>query len=129
MEALPNRDLPIVLLNIFEAMPIIHYAPAELASRLIYVAPGTQSLFQGYVNMLRICPAPGRAQSMSDFLAAHDTFLVYIDSRTLYQLDDFIRKGADVRIESASGEYLADSLLVSVTFRKNQKEPAAAESK
>ena len=54
MEALPNRDLPIVLLNIFEAMPIIHYAPAELASRLIYVAPGTQSLFQGYVNMLRI---------------------------------------------------------------------------
>ena len=116
MRAVPNKGSPIVLLDNLEFLPIIHYAPAELASRLVYlVKPDSDINGECYLRLQRLFRAPGRLERREEFLSTHDVFIAHCKSRSIYLLNDFIREGADVRVESISG----DSFLFSVTFKKN----------
>ena len=122
MEAVPNKNSPIVLLDDLDFLPIIHYAPANIAPRLVYILyPGLDVNGQGFIGLRRLCRAPGRFETMSDFLSTHDTFIARCKTRSFYRLDDFIREGADVRMESIS----ADSFLVSITLKKKLGASAA----
>jgi hypothetical protein len=122
MEAVPNRSLPIVLLDNLEFLPIMHYAPAKLASRLVYLGnPNSDLIGEGYDRLQRLCRAPGRFERREAFLSTHDVFIAHCKSRSIYLMNDFVREGADVRMESISG----DSFLFSVTFKKKQSASAA----
>jgi hypothetical protein len=122
MEAVSNKSAPIVLLDDLEFLPIMHYAPANLASRLVYlVGPGFDIIGEGYMRLQRLCRAPGHFERRADFLSTHDTFIAHCKTRSFYRLDDFIREGADVRMESIS----ADSFLVSITLKKKLGASAA----
>jgi hypothetical protein len=103
-------------LDDLEFLPIMHYAPANLASRLVYVVPPVRD-FAGelYMRGQPFYRGPGAVESLVSFLATHDTFLIHSNARSFYRLDYFIRKGANLRIESAS----FDSFLVSATLKKN----------
>jgi hypothetical protein len=124
MEAVPNRNSPIVLLDNLEFLPIMNYAPANIVSRLVYLLdPGFDVNGEGFIRLQRLCRAPGRFERMADFLSAHDTFIAVCNARSLDRLDYFIHAGADLKIESVS----EDSFLVSVTFKKKPGEsPATA---
>lgn len=117
MEAVPGQDLPIVLMDDLEFLPIMHYAPANIASRLVYVVgPYSDANGEGYIVLQRLCPAPGHFVRVSEFLSTHDTFLALCNSKSLYKMRYFIDKGGDVRMESPS----LSGVLYTVTFRKNQ---------
>ena len=116
METAPYRHSPIVLLDSLEFLPIMHYAPPDIASRLVYSAPDLEMITEGYIGLQRCCLAPGRFESLADLRSTGDTFLAFSSSRSLYKLDYFIHEGADVRLESVSyGNFLA-----SVTFKEKQ---------
>jgi hypothetical protein len=117
MEALPDKNAPIVLLaGDHEFLPIMHYAPTNIASRLVYVlSPGNDVNGEGCAILRRLCNFPGRCERMADFLAAHDTFFVHGNSDPFDRLGRFIRAGADVRMEFI----LEDSYFVSVTMKKS----------
>jgi hypothetical protein len=125
MEALPDKTSPIVLLDNLEFFPIIHYAPADIASRLVYVSVGFQPNFEGYLNLQRFChAATGHTAKMPEFLSTHDTFLLYVNARTLFQINDLMRKGAEVKVESVSEDWFVDNFLVSVTFKNHPSNSA-----
>jgi hypothetical protein len=115
MEALPDKSSPIVLWgNDHEFLPIMHYAPASLASRLVYVMrAGNDPNGEGCVILRRLCNFPGRCEDMADFLAAHNRFFARGNSDPFDRISSIIRAGADVRMESI----LDDSYLVSVTMK------------
>ena len=116
MAAVPNQDLSIVLLDDLEFLPIMHYAPANIASRLVYVvSPKFDILGELYVLLQRFSRAPGRFARMSDFLSTHDTFIALCSSRSLFKLQYYIDRGADVKMEGIT----LSGLLYTVTFRKN----------
>ena len=110
MDALPDKTSPIVLLGgDHEFLPIMHYAPENLASRLVFVLrPGGDSNGNGCMALQRLCGFPGRCERMADFLGAHDSFYARGNSYSSERLSYFIRAGADVRMESMyEDSYLA----------------------
>jgi len=122
METVTDKNLPIVILDDLESLPIIYYAPPELASRMVYVLPPGRNVAGELIirgNEFYLGSRP--AETMANFLSLHDTFLVQSNVRSLYRLNDFIHQGGDVRIESAS----TDSFLASVTFKKSHGEAAS----
>jgi hypothetical protein len=116
MRALPDKDSPIALLGgSHEFMPILQYAPPDLASRLVYlIGPGADNNGEGCVNLRRLCDFPGKCERMTDFLAAHDRFVARGNSYASEKLGRLIRLGADIKMESI----YEDSFLVSVTMKK-----------
>jgi hypothetical protein len=66
----PNAELPIVLMvGDLQFLPIFHYAPPDLASRLVYLqSPGSDPNFAGAVRLRRLCGFPGRFETPEDFL-------------------------------------------------------------
>jgi hypothetical protein len=124
MEAAPDKNSPIVLFDDFEFLPTIYYAPPDIASRLV-VPRFSQVNFEFYIRLQRFSKVAGRGEIMPDFLASHDNFLVYVNSRTLFQIQRLIDQGADVRVENVSGAWPEDGFLVSVTFKKNRSASAA----
>ena len=121
MEAAPDKTLPIVLLDDLEFLPVMHYAPPGLVSRLIYVVPPVDDLTgEFYIHGKPMYRGPGRAERMASFLSTHDTFLVHSSTRSLYRLKYFIAEGAAVKVESASmGGFL-------FSVRKHHGESATA---
>jgi hypothetical protein len=122
MESVANKNLPIVFLDDLEFLPFVHYAPHDLASRLVYILiPGLDVNGESHRVLQRLCGAPGKIDTMANFLSTHDAFLVQSNARSLYRLNYFIREGADVRVENAS----TDSFLASVTIKKGHGELAS----
>jgi hypothetical protein len=121
METVPNKNLPIVFLDDFEFLPLVHYAPPKLASRLVYIlVPGLDVNGESQRVLQRLSGAPGKIDTMANFLSTHDAFLVQSNARSLYRLNYFIQEGGDVRVENAS----TDSFLASVTIKKGHGELA-----
>jgi hypothetical protein len=130
MEAVANKDSPIVLLDNLEFIPIMHYAPPHLVSRMVFIGgPELNAspedgmfvaedamiagLYRGLLQFAR--GVPGRFENLSDFLSSHDTFLALCSPRSLGRLNYFIRRGAALRMESVT----EDRFLVWVTFKQN----------
>ena len=123
MAALPNKSVPIALLDDLEFLPIIHYAPANIAPRLVYILrPDSDINGQGYIRLQQCCGGRGHVAKLAEFLAIHDAYIVYCNPRSLSRLKEFIGAGGDLRVESASD----DSFLVSVTF-KGRREGRASD--
>jgi hypothetical protein len=121
MEDMPDKNSLIVVLDDLTFLPIVHYAPANIASRLAYVVYSTDFIGEYYIRLPRFCRPPNRIERLSEFLSSQSAFIVYSDARSFSRLSYFIREGAALRIESVS----EDSFLVSVTFKKNQGDSAA----
>jgi hypothetical protein len=113
MEAIPNKNLPIALVDDLDFMPTAYYAPADLASRLSYVYRPGDPNGEGYAGLRTLNLGPGGASHVADFLAAHDAFLVFGRQRLPWLVDDFIRAGAEVRLEDLSPTHF----LLSVTSK------------
>lgn len=110
MEALPDKKLPIVLMDTVEFFPAMHYAPADLAPRLFYVPLDFDSTGGGY-NALRLCcGAPGQFETKEDFLSTHGAFYALANLRSLSRLKALVGAGADVKIEG----FPSENVLVSV---------------
>jgi hypothetical protein len=121
MEAVPDKNSLIVLLDDLAFLPIMHYAPPNMASRLVYVVYPHDLTGEGYIRLQRYCRAPGRVERLPEFLSTQRAFIIYCDSRSFSRLNYFSREGADLRLESVS----EDSFLVSVTFKQSRGESAA----
>lgn len=107
-----DKGLPIVLTDSLTFLPLSYYAPADLASRFVFVASPGDMNWESYFRLHNCCkPACGISRP-SDFYAAHPEFLAYVAPRAAIP---FIRSGADVAIEELSPE----RVLLHVTFGKN----------
>jgi hypothetical protein len=117
MQVARNTRVPIVLLgDDIDFLPIMHYAPAEIGSRLVYVIrDGNDVNGEGCVELARLGNFPGRCENMADFLSEHDTFLARSNSDPFDRLGYFIRLGAEVRMLGI----FENSYLVSVTMKKH----------
>jgi hypothetical protein len=121
MEAVQHKTLPIVLLDDLEFLPVMHYAPRDLVSRLVYVVPPVGDITgEFYIRGQPMYRGPGRAERLASFLSTHDTYLIHSSTRSLYRLKYFIAEGADLKVESTS----MGSFLFSV--KKNHGESATA---
>jgi hypothetical protein len=118
IEAVPNKNSPIALLDDLAFLPIIHYAPANMASRLVYIQdPDIDASNKVHI----LLGVPGRTESMWDFLSTHDTFITLCTRRSLFKLKYFLEAGADLRMKDISSE----TFLVYGTFKKNKHESTA----
>ena len=116
MRAIPNQELPIVLLDSLEFLPLMHYAPADLASRLVYVGDDADFVGRAYAVLRQCCRAPGRFEILSEFLATNDSFIAVFNARSPGALPDFIRKATNVRLEAIS----SDSSIYLVTLGQSR---------
>jgi Dolichyl-phosphate-mannose-protein mannosyltransferase len=113
-----SKNLPIVLLEKLESLPIMHYAPGDLARSLVFVSNNNDNVFVLYNLLQQHCGAPGRAQLRPDFLAANREFLVYITADGTKYLRHFLPKNADVRMSALP----SGGFLYAVTLAKSQDE-------
>jgi hypothetical protein len=106
MKASANKDVPIVLLHPADIMPVAYYAPRDLLSRLTYVMWSDSDINGENVERLIACcnPPVARPVHFSEFVAAHDKFLVFAPTRWISWLARFIPDGATVSIEQISDE-------------------------
>jgi hypothetical protein len=116
MRAAPGKSSPIVLFDGLKFLPIMQYAPPDIAPRLVYAAPESDANALGYTNLQRCCRPPGRLETISALLAARADFLAFCNSATLLRLSPLLHQGADVTVESVS----VDEILFTVTFAKNR---------
>ena len=118
MEGANNQTLPIALLNQFDFLPTAFYAPGTLVPRLTYVMPSKADLNGVFYERLRICCGAvlGPPAYLSDFLAAHDTFLAFCGPLELPILNELLKGGASVVVRNISSDYF----LVCVTRSKKR---------
>jgi hypothetical protein len=109
-----DKTLPIVLTDDLGFMTTSFYAPPSVAPQLVYVAWPTGDINGKLSARLRACcNAEPAVVGLADFLASHDTFLVY-GARYEYRLDYFLRTGATVKTVREAG----DHFLALVTYPK-----------
>jgi hypothetical protein len=113
-----NKNRPIVLLERLDFLPIMHYAPSDLARSLVFVSNNKDNIFVLYNLLQQYCGAPGRAQLRPEFLATNSEFLVYVTANGTNYLRDFLPKNADVRMSALP----SGGFLYSVTLAKSQDE-------
>jgi Dolichyl-phosphate-mannose-protein mannosyltransferase len=123
IEASANKDVPVVVLNPIEFMPTSYYAPPDLVSRLTYVMWLDFDVNgENIARLIKCCQASvTRPVHSSEFLAAHDRFLVFAPTSWVSLLARFIPDGATVAIEKISGE----NFLASVSYPKKGATAAA----
>ena len=109
-----DKTLPIVLTDDLGFITNSFYAPPSMAPQLVYVAWPTGDINGKVSARLRACcNAEPAVVGLADFLALHDTFLVY-SARYEYRLDYFVRTGATVKtVREAGGHFM-----VLVTYPK-----------
>ena len=113
-----DKNLPIVLLDELDFLPLSYYAPANLASRFVYVPSPGELIGEGYIKLHNCCKTACSVSRRPEFLAAHPTFMAYGPAT---KLADFIRLGGDIRIQEIYGGLL----LAYVTFGPKSQRPAA----
>jgi hypothetical protein len=119
--SLADKTSPIVLFDSLRFLPIIHYAPPGILSRLVYSSPDVQINEEGFMRLQRCCGAPGRFERLADLVSTHDTFIALCSPASFFRLEPLIHDGADVKVENIS----SDNFLVSVTFRNRQRNEGA----
>ena len=104
LAALPDQNSPIVALDALECLPLIHYAPAKFAARMLFLGDRLKcAATDGYgFQVWRLLHLPGRFESFKAFLSAHDRFLVLCGPRSVLQLQEFVDAGTALRVESVS---------------------------
>jgi hypothetical protein len=117
MAAGPDKTSPIVLLDALEFLPVMHYAPPEISSRLVYAAFDSDVNGEGYIRLQQCCRAPGRVEKLSEFISSHDSFIAYCNFGSFLRLESLIHEGASVRIEDIS----PDNVLVSIALKKKER--------
>ena len=114
-----HEDLPIVVSNGLEYLSITHYAPPELAGRLVALVDpaesvaesGNDSLDKGLLGIR--CCLPIRVYGYTEFAAQHPRFLVYSDGDIDFDRwpERLMRKGIGLDILGVEGSrnlYLVD---------------------
>ena len=111
-----DKTLPIVLLDNLDYMSTAFYAPASVTSQLVFVVWPKEDILMGemYPRLRACCNAEPAVVGLADFLASHDTFLVYGGLRSVDRLQYFVNDGATVKTKRESG----DHYLVLVTYKK-----------
>ena len=111
-----DKTLPIVLLDNLDYTTTSFYAPASVASQLIYVVwPKEHDIMGALSARLRTCcNAEPAVVGLADFLASHDTFLVYGEPRSAYRLEYLVKAGATAKTKRETN----DHFLVLVTYSK-----------
>jgi hypothetical protein len=105
IDDVPDKTLPVVLLDDLDSFPTLYYGPPDLAARLVYtVWPHGDENGQGYVRLSRACPSAGNFSQLSEFLKSHPTFLAYGTRRNAGRLNELIRDGAAVKVEQMGAE-------------------------
>jgi hypothetical protein len=101
----PDRTLPVVLLDDLDFLPTLYYKPPDLATRLMYVIwPHSDENGQGYIRLSRESPSAGNFSQLSEFLKSHRSFLAYGTRRNAGRLNELIRDGAGVKVEQMGAE-------------------------
>ena len=94
------QTLPVVLLDDLDFMPTAYYAPPSVASRLVYVMLTKQGITdingKGSARLRACCNSEPPVLWPADFLASHQTFLVYGGPRSFSRLDDVVKAGATI---------------------------------
>lgn len=114
MDAAENGNLPIVLIDDLDFIPTAYYAPPSVASRFVYVRWGDDGVKEWYDRLRACCQTTTPALELEQFLATHDTFLVYGRLLANYRLSKLIDKGATVIQKKEMG----DHFLALVTYHK-----------
>lgn len=119
LEAVPGKNAPILLLDYMDFLPMMHYAPAEMTPRLVYLLdPGHDFIGEGYRRLQRHSDAPGRLVTLEEVVSTYDTFTAYCSSRSIFRLDHFIREGAEVTAVGTT----SDNLIFTVSFKKKRSD-------
>jgi hypothetical protein len=94
-----HKQIPVVFLDNLEFAQSFHYAPAEIASRLMYLSLSEDANGDGYSRLIRYGRARGRVSSLPNLLATSRTFLAYTPFRSNSIVGRFIDDGASVSVE------------------------------
>lgn len=104
MEAFPEKNIPIVLLDNLEFATTLYYAPEKLASRMIYLMRGNPDrLGLIYRRLATCCNARGTTSYADGMAASAPRFLIYGPVRSSYRLNDLLDLGFKVTIISTTG--------------------------
>jgi hypothetical protein len=111
-----DKTLPIVLIDDLDFMTTEFYAPGNVAPKLTYILWPREGVIGELTQRLNVCcnSAPP-VVGLADFLASHDTFLVYGGPRFAFRLDYFVKAGATVTTKKET----ADHFLVLITYPKH----------
>jgi len=122
MEASENENLPILQIDDLDFVPTAYYAPPTMASRLVYIEWTDEGVTaQQWFDRLRsCCDVTTKAFGLEQFLASHDTFLVYGRPASAYRLTKLIDKGAIV-LEKKD---LGDHFLLLMKYRQGTRKGA-----
>lgn len=101
-----RQELPIVILEEFEFVPMAYYAPAAVVDRFTYLLRSSRDINGiGYRKLIQCCGARGNVMEKTEFLASHDRFLVYGSPRALAALGSVVVEGSAVSVVDASAEH------------------------
>ncbi|MBM3777299.1 MAG: hypothetical protein FJW23_03535 [Acidimicrobiia bacterium] len=117
MAAAPDANVPIVLLEGLESQPTFYYAPADVASRLVYVDwEKDDFVARDYIRLRNCCGAAVNAAFFSDFVSSHERFLVFGGPNVGLHVTRLIAAGAVITIKGMAGRH---SLLEVTVPRKD----------
>ena len=106
MEAFPEKNIPIALLDNLEFATTLYYAPENLASRMIYLMRrNSDSLGLIYKRLATCCGARGTTSYAAGMEALAPRFLIYGPVRSSYRLDDLLDIGYRVTIINTTAGY------------------------
>lgn len=121
-----DRTLPIVLIDNADFLPTSFYAPARVAPQLVYVVWPKGDLNGKLVARMRVCCNSEPAiVELTDFLASHDTFLVYGGPFSAERLQYFVNGGARVETRRETN----DHFLVLITYSKRTVQGPSGDSR
>jgi hypothetical protein len=110
-----EKALPTVLIDDLDFMPTAYYAPASVASQLVYIVwPKWDINGEGSARLRACCKSEPTVLGLADFLLSHDAFLVYGGPRSAYRLAYFVNAGATIKTKMET----RDHFLVLVTYPK-----------
>jgi len=110
---LSQPGLPVLLIDDLYFLPIIHYAPPNVAARLVHMGfPDGDVNALGYEKLILICHAPGKAIRSQDVLTGRQSYLALVTTRSLWRMEDMVKAGAEITILRSAN----DVLLASVRF-------------
>jgi len=104
IDSVPDKTLPLVLLDPWEFLPIAYYSPPQLTSRLVYLS-GPDYNGENYRKLRECCQPKAKVTLRSEFLRSHKKFLAYGGPRTSWQLQSFVDEAAVVSVVKTSSDY------------------------
>jgi len=87
-------DLPIVVENVHDYLPLVHYAKSPLKEKLMYLTGPDVMAGQGLLNMMSFMPL--NVQRRDDFIREHNDFYLYEGPERTPLLAQFLAHGATI---------------------------------